>query len=91
VIRRRAKVALLYGTTAPKLALAVHQAPLNTPDCPAPQVQQLANLDAAMACATRLAAPGDVVLLSPACASYDQFPHYEARGDHFRQLVQALQ
>lgn len=30
------------------------------------------------------------VLLSPACASFDQYSHFEARGDHFRQLVQAL-
>ncbi|MDB5559184.1 MAG: UDP-N-acetylmuramoyl-L-alanine--D-glutamate ligase [Enterovirga sp.] len=31
-----------------------------------------------------------VVLLSPACASYDQYPNFEVRGDHFRQLVRAL-
>ena len=36
------------------------------------------------------AAPGDVVLLSPACASFDQVRDYEARGDSFRQLVGAL-
>ncbi len=36
------------------------------------------------------AQPGDVVLLSPACASFDQFRDYEARGDNFRQIVEAL-
>jgi UDP-N-acetylmuramoylalanine--D-glutamate ligase len=34
--------------------------------------------------------PGDVVLLSPACASFDQFRDYEARGDAFRQIVEVL-
>ncbi len=36
------------------------------------------------------AGPGDVVMLSPACASFDQFRDYEARGDAFRQIVEAL-
>ena len=36
------------------------------------------------------AKPGDVVMLSPACASFDQFRDYEARGDVFRQIVEAL-
>lgn len=40
--------------------------------------------------AMEAAQPGDVVMLSPACASFDQFRDFEARGDSFRQIVQAL-
>ena len=40
--------------------------------------------------AIEAAKPGDVVMLSPACASFDQFRDYEARGDTFRQIVGAL-
>ncbi|HET9038423.1 MAG TPA: UDP-N-acetylmuramoyl-L-alanine--D-glutamate ligase [Myxococcaceae bacterium] len=47
-------------------------------------------LDRAVARARVLARPGDVVLLSPACASYDQFRNFEHRGDTFRALVEAL-
>ena len=47
-------------------------------------------LDRAVARARTLARPGDVVLLSPACASYDQFSNFEHRGDTFRALVEAL-
>ena len=84
VMQSRVRVALLYGNTAPKLAAALERVP--TP----PDVAQLPTLAAAVQRAADLARPGDVVLLSPACASYDQFPHYEARGDHFRALVADL-
>jgi UDP-N-acetylmuramoylalanine--D-glutamate ligase len=47
-------------------------------------------LAAAVAAASRTAAASDVVLLSPACASFDQFENFEARGDAFRQLVEEL-
>lgn len=47
-------------------------------------------LSAALFQAREVAQPGDVVLLSPACASFDQFRDYEARGDAFRQLVESL-
>jgi UDP-N-acetylmuramoylalanine--D-glutamate ligase len=40
--------------------------------------------------AIEAAHPGDIVMLSPACASFDQFRDYEARGDNFRQIVDAL-
>ena len=48
-------------------------------------------LGSAVARAAERASPGDVVLLSPACASFDQFRDFEARGDAFRELVEALQ
>jgi UDP-N-acetylmuramoylalanine--D-glutamate ligase len=48
------------------------------------------DLEQAVRAAAALAEPGDVVLLSPACASYDQYRSFEERGDHFRRLVEAL-
>ncbi len=47
-------------------------------------------LPSAVALAWADAEPGDVVLLSPACASFDQFDDFEHRGDSFRVLVEAL-
>ncbi len=47
-------------------------------------------LERAVHHAARLAQPGDVVLLSPACASFDQFENFEQRGDAFRTIVEAL-
>ena len=53
-------------------------------------VKQCELLIEAVQRASRAAAPGEVVLLSPACASFDQFRDYEARGDAFRAAVEAL-
>jgi len=47
-------------------------------------------LAAALAAASHAGSPGDVVLLTPACASYDQFRSFEQRGEEFRRLVQKL-
>ena len=53
-------------------------------------VARAGTLDAALAAAVGAAAPSDVVLLSPACASFDQFRDFQARGDAFRALVEEL-
>jgi UDP-N-acetylmuramoylalanine--D-glutamate ligase len=57
---------------------------------PAVPVSECGVLDAAVSAAAGAAKAGEVVLLSPACASFDQFRDYEARGDTFRACVEAL-
>ena len=51
---------------------------------------QCETLDRAVSAAHDAATSGDTVLLSPACASFDQYRDFEARGEHFRELVRAL-
>ena len=53
------------------------------------QATAVETLDEAFALAIQQAFAGDVVLLSPACASFDQFQNYQARGDYFEILVEA--
>jgi UDP-N-acetylmuramoylalanine--D-glutamate ligase len=53
-------------------------------------VEESGTLAVAVAHAARDAKPGETVLLSPACASFDQFKSFEDRGDQFRALVEAL-
>src|SRR3546814_1214787 len=53
-------------------------------------VSQCEMLAQAVNAAAEAAKPGEVVLLSPACASFDQFRDFEARGDAFRVAVEAL-
>jgi len=53
-------------------------------------VQACETLDRAVQRARSLSTSGDIVLLSPACASYDQFDNFEQRGDAFKRLVRAL-
>lgn len=54
-------------------------------------IELMNTLDEAVVRAYRIAQPGDVVLLSPACASFDQYTGFEQRGEHFMQLVGQLQ
>ena len=55
---------------------------------PALKTRKVETLDAAMNYCLKHGEPGDVLLLSPACASFDQFENFEVRGDHFRTLIQ---
>ena len=56
----------------------------------APEHVMAESLEEAIREARRLAQPGDVVLLSPACSSFDMFDNYEHRGDTFKRLVMSL-
>jgi UDP-N-acetylmuramoylalanine--D-glutamate ligase len=77
----RVKLVLTIGEDAPAVERELSGA--------AP-LEPAGTLGAAVQRAAAVAAAGDVVLLSPACASFDQFRSYEHRGDSFRQLVEAL-
>lgn len=81
LVRHRVRGILLIGEAASRIRQELAgAAPLY--DC--------GTLDRALARARKLARAGDVVLLSPACASFDQFADYEDRGRQFKQMVRAL-
>lgn len=82
------KVLVLMGATAPKIEAAVTAAASYRPG--APKIVHAASLEEAVQACRREAKPGDIVAMSPACASFDMFPNYETRGDQFRALVQNL-
>lgn len=81
-LRARAKAALLIGVAADKIAADLGGA--------VPCVQA-GTLERALEAAAERAQPGDVVLLAPACSSFDQFENYEHRGRTFKELVARLE
>ena len=80
------KQALLIGATAPRLEAAFAARAAAAGSRATPYVV-CGDLAAAVMRAAREASPGDVVLLSPASASWDQYRDYEERGEHFLKLV----
>lgn len=78
---RGTRAVVVLGADAQAVAAAV---PAALP------VRRAGDMAQAVALAAGLAQPGDVVLLSPACASLDMYPGFEARGDAFRRAVEGL-
>ena len=82
-LRSRAARAYLIGETAEEVAAALERAGV--------AFERSGTLKQAVATAAGKAKPGEVVLLAPACASFDQFENFEQRGDAFRGLVAELE
>ena len=81
-VAERCRAAYLIGETAPQLRHDLEPAGVPLYEC--------GDLERAVSAASGAARPGEVVLLSPACPSFDQYASYEQRGDHFRALARAL-
>src|SRR5215469_6429671 len=81
LLRERTKAAYLIGAAAEKIASQIQGAT---------RIVQSGTLDRAVRQASEAAKSGDIVLLAPACASFDQFENYEQRGRVFKKLVQGL-
>jgi UDP-N-acetylmuramoylalanine--D-glutamate ligase len=79
-VAERCRAVYLIGEAAGELAAALE--PIGV------ALRLAGDLEHAVALARAAARAGDVVLLSPACASYDQYTDFEARGEHFRTLVE---
>jgi UDP-N-acetylmuramoylalanine--D-glutamate ligase len=79
-IRAKAKAVVLIGEAAEEIAGVIDR----------PTVARASGMEEAVAIARGLAEPGDVVLLSPGCASFDMFSSAEHRGDEFTRVASAL-
>ena len=87
-IAGKARRLILLGMTAAKIEEAVSRASREL--LRGPQVLHARDLEHAMLLATEHALPGEVVLLSPACASYDMFRNFQERGELFRLLARRV-
>lgn len=82
------KVLVLMGATADKIEAALAACPGFSKS--GMTLLHATSLQDAIAQARASAAPGDIITLSPACASFDSYPNFEARGKHFKELVNQL-
>ena len=80
-IKQKVKLALLLGEDAPRLQQAWQAAT---------RIELVQDMRQAVQRAHEEARSGDCVLLAPACASFDMYPKFEARGDDFARCVEEL-
>lgn len=85
LLRDRVKVVYTIGAAAEKIESQITSHRAN-----GPRIVHAQTIEAAVKHSAASAEAGDVVLLAPACASFDQFENYEHRGKVFKQLVAAL-
>ena len=84
--QRRCRAVICFGEAGDLFAAAMRR----TWGSDGPPLARVETLDEAVTAAAHLAWPGDTVLLSPAGTSFDAYPNFERRGEHFRRLVEAL-
>lgn len=84
----KCKLLILLGVTADKIETAVKDCAGYNPD--ALPILRVSSMEEAVQTAKEHAKEGDIVTLSPACASFDRYPNFEARGNHYKGLVNAL-
>jgi UDP-N-acetylmuramoylalanine--D-glutamate ligase len=85
LLRQRVKRVYTIGAAAAKI-----ESQIVSPKGGGAEVVHAETLENALRKANAVAQPGDVVLLAPACASFDQFKNYEQRGQVFKQIVRGL-
>jgi len=91
LVWRRVRHLVLFGEAAGLIEAAIERARPSGQDVALAGVYHAGNLERSVEVAAGLARPGDVVLLSPGGTSFDAYADFVARGEHFRQLVRALE
>lgn len=88
VIVEKVKLLILLGATAEKIEEAVRSAVTYRPG--SPEIVRVNSMEEAVLAARKAAVSGDIVSLSPACASFDLYSNFEVRGRHFKEIVHSL-